>query len=353
MSKMLLIDGSGLLVANYYGTLPHEAYDETGYDQIPQINDFYTNAVFPTVKQICDIALSSGCDYLGVAFDKSRNTFRKALNSDYKANRKETPAPLKQQFITCAKILEEMGIFVISHDDYEADDLIGSISKQYSYFCDETYLLTKDKDYIQLVDEFTTVWMMLYKKEVADEKLKLFGFTKEAGFDSYLPPKVFPYTPATVLADKGINAANFAQVLALMGDKADNIKGVKGVSEETALKLIAEYNTIDELYEEIEHANYTRTAKQLKTYWKEKLGISRSPFNALIDYEQDARDSLLLSKIKTDIDLEDFYIEKLLLSDTLKDLDKVYKTNGFDYFRDTVYAKVKKYFLMMMEDYTI
>ena len=349
MSKMLLIDGSGLLVANYYGTLPREAYDESGYQYIPQINGLYTNAVFPTIKQICDIALSSKCDYLGVAFDRSRNTFRKTLNSDYKANRKETPAPLKQQFSTCTKILESFGIFVISSEDYEADDLIGSISKQYSFFCDETFLLTKDKDYIQLVDDFTTVWMMLYKKEIADEKLKAFGLTEENGYNKYLPPKVFPYTPETVLKDKGIKPENFDQVLALMGDKADNIKGVKGISEETALKLISEYRTIDELYEEIEHANYTKTAKQLKAYWKENLKISRSPFNALIDYEQDARDSLLLSKIKTDIHIENFYIEKLTISETLKELDKVYKTNGFEYFRDTIYAKVRNLFKKMEE----
>ena len=349
MSKMLLIDGSGLLVSNYYGTLPHEAYEESGYKYIPKINNLYVNAIFPTLKQICDIAISSKCDYLGVAFDKSRNTFRRALNSDYKANRKETPEPLKEQFITCAKILENFGIFVISDDNYEADDLIGSISKQYSYFCDETYLLTKDKDYIQLVDEFTTVWMMLYKKEVADEKLKEFKLTKEDGYDKYLPPKVFPYTPATVLKDKGINAENFAQVLALMGDKADNIKGVKGVSEETALKLISEYRTIDELYEEIEHANFTRSAKKLKQHWKDDLKISRSPFNALIDYEQDARDSLLLSKIKTDIQIENFYIEKLLISDTLKELAELYEVNGFEYFRDAVYARTKN-LLKKMED---
>jgi len=340
---MLLIDGSGLLVANYYGTLPKEAYDESGYDLIPKINGLYTNAIFPTIKQICDIAISSGTEYLGVAFDKSRNTFRKELNSDYKANRKKTPEPLKQQFETCEKILRNFGIFTISDDLYEADDLIGTIAKQYSIYFDKTFVLTKDKDYIQLVDDLITVWMMLYKKEVADEKLKEFGLIKENGYTQYLPPKVFPYTPATVLKDKGILAENFNQVLALVGDKADNIKGVRGISEEVGLKLIAEYNTINEIYEEIEHANFNRTGKELKKYWHDKLNITRSPFNALIDYEDDARESLILATIKTDIELENFDIENLKIPKSFEAFKKEYFTNGFDFFRNNVYAQTKNF----------
>lgn len=343
MSSMLLIDGSGVLVANYYGTLPKEAYDESGYGLIPKQNGLYINAVFPTIKQICDIAISSGATHLGVAFDRSRNTFRKELNSDYKANRKETPAPLKEQFQTCEKILKDFGIFTISDDSYEADDLIGSIAKQYSYFFDKTFVLTKDKDYIQLVDDFITVWMMLYKKEAADEKLKEFKLTPENGFNDYLPPKVFPYTPATVFKDKGISAENFNQVLALVGDKADNIKGVRGISEEVGLKLISEYNTINELYEEIEHANFNKAGKELKKYWHDHLNITRSPFNALNDYEKDARESLVLATIKTDIEFENFDVDSLKLPEIFDNLKKEYFTNGFEFFRNTVYAQTKNF----------
>ncbi len=343
MPKMLLIDGSGLLVANYYGTLPREAYDESGYNLIPKTNGLYANAVFPTIKQIFDIAICSNVTHLAVAFDKSRNTFRKELYSDYKANRKTTPEPLKEQFETCEKILKDFGVFTISNDYYEADDLIGSIAKQYSYCFDETFILTKDKDYIQLVDEFITVWMMLYKKEVADEKLKEFGFTVENGFTDYLPAKVFPYTPATVFKDKGVLAENFNQVLALVGDKADNIKGVRGISEEVGLKLIGEYNTINELYEEIEHANFNKSGKELKKYWHDSLNITRSPFNALNDYEKDARESLVLATIKTDIELEDFNIENLVLSESFGKLKREYDINGFEYFRNNVYAQTKNF----------
>ena len=342
MSKALLIDGSSLLVSNYYGTLPPEAYDESGYDSIPKVNGLYVNAIYPTIKQILDIAISADVDYLGVAFDKGRNTFRRQINADYKANRKETPLPLKEQFNTCEKILKKLGIFTISSEEYEADDLIGSIAKQYSIFCDKTILLTKDKDYIQLVDEFITVWMMLYKKEVADEKLKELKLTKEDGFNEYLPPRVVPYTPATVYKDKyGIAPEHFNEVLALVGDKADNIKGVKGISEEVGYKLIAEYNTIQELYEEIEHANFNKSGKQLKQYWKDHLNISRSPFNALIDYEEDARQSLELATIKTDIDLGNFYIEKLAIPKIFYSFKQEYE-NGFYYFKNAVYANIKK-----------
>ncbi len=340
MSKLLLIDGSGLLVANYYGTLPERAYVEDGYDEIPKTNNFYSNAVFPTIKQIFDIAICSGATHLGVAFDKSRNTFRREINSDYKANRKETPIPLKEQFITCEKVLNELGIFTITDERYEADDLIGSIAKQFSLCFDEVIILTKDKDYIQLVDSNITVWMMLYKREIADEKLASFGLTKDNGFTDYLPAKVFPYTPNTVRKDKGIIAENYNQVLALAGDKADNIKGVKGVSEEVALKLIAEYNTINELYEEIEHANFSKTGKQLKQYWHDELKISRSPFNALIEAEADAKESLLLATIKTDIDLTTFNLDLLDFIKSNQDIINIYKTNSFSTFRDSIYEKV-------------
>ena len=186
--------------------------------------------------------------------------------------------------------------------------------------------------------------MMLYKQEAADEKLRKYGITPENGYVDYLPPKVFPYTPLTVLKDKGIQAQNFNEVLALVGDKADNIKGVRGVSEEVGLKLIAEYHTIEELYEEIEHANFNKSAKQLKEYWKESLGIKRSPFNALCDNEADARESLILATIKTDIDLGDFNIYDLELSEQSLQYKKEYKANGFDFFRNNLYAKIKTLF---------
>ena len=350
MSKLLLIDGSGLLVANYYGTLPFGATEEENFNDIRQLNGYFVNAIYPTIRQILDIAISSSATHLVVAFDKSRNTFRKEISEEYKSNRKETPHPLKQQFILIEKLLEHLNIFTVYNENYEADDLIGSISKQFNFHFDNTYILTKDKDYLQLVDDFTTVWMIMYKKEVALEKLKKYNLTKENGFLEYLPDKVFPYTPALVYKDKGVNAENFNEVLALTGDKADNIKGVRGISEEVAVKLISEYHTINEIYEEIEYHSIKKTGKELKKYWKESLHIKRSPFNALVDYEKDARLSLQLSTIKTDIKLN-FTKDDFLFPDTLNSLKKEYETNGFDYFRNNVYARTTSFINNLKEKF--
>lgn len=338
MDKLLIIDGSGLLVSNYYGTLPPEVqYAKTEeeaklhYDKIAKRNGKYINAIYPTVKQIIEYTILSKANYLAVCFDKSRaTTFRKDLYNDYKANRKKTPIPLKEQFILCENLLSELGITVLYHDKYEADDLAGSISKQISKKDLEKIILSKDKDYLQLADKETTIWMMLYKKEMADEILLKYGLVKDYGYEEYLPDKVVPYNLEIIKHEKGIDAINFSEVLAIAGDNADNIPGVKGVSEETAQKLIGKYKTVKALYEDIDKHLLDKNIPQLKLEWKNDLKIKRSPYNALMEYRDEAFLSSKLTKIKTDIDLEEIISGFNLSSLELKGfiLDK-YKTNTY------------------------
>lgn len=325
MDKLLIIDGSGLLVSNYYGTLPNEVQyaktdeeKEANYDKIAQRNGHYINAIYPTIKQILEYTICSGAKYLAVCFDKSRSTtFRKELFEDYKSNRKKTPEPLKEQFILCEQILLNMGVPVFYHDKYEADDIAGSISKQITDPNIEKILLSKDKDYLQLVDDTSTVWMMYFSKEKAEELLKKYDITEENGFVDYIPEKVFPFTPNLVLQEKGVKSEYFYEVLGLAGDTADNIPGVKGVSEETAEKLIGHYDTISAIYDDIK----TKTEKELKEFWK-TLGIKRSPYNALKSQEKEATLSSTLAKIKTDINMEElipfFSIRNLEISGFIK-----------------------------------
>lgn len=326
MDKLLIIDGSGLLVSNYYGTLPKEVQfaktdeeKEKHYDKIAQKNGYYINAIYPTIKQILDYTIGSGAKYLAVCFDKSRSTtFRKDLYEDYKANRKSAPEPLKAQFILCEELLSKMGIPVFYHDRYEADDIAGSISKQFSSL--EKILVSKDKDYLQLVDKNSVVWMILHKKEIADEILESYAMTPKFGYTEYLPERAVPYDLDMVLSEKGVEAQYFSEVLALAGDSADNIPGVKGISEESAEKLIGHYKTVENLYKEIDSHLSSKTIPELKEKWKIDLGFKRSPYGPLMDYRKEAFLSAQLAKIKTDIDLNE-----LLYNFNITDLE----TKGF------------------------
>lgn len=313
MNKLLIIDGSGLLVSNYYGTLPPEVQyaktqeeAEKNYDKIAQHNGYYINALYPTIKQIIEYSLLSNTTHLTVCFDKSRkDTFRKKMYTDYKSNRKKTPLPLKQQFILCEEILKSIGISVFYDDKYEADDFAGSIAAQINEPNLEKIILSKDKDYLQLADENTTIWMMLARKEMADNILSKYKLTKEAGYKEYLPDKVVPYNLDIIKKEKNVFAPNFADVLALAGDKADNIPGVNGISEETAEKLIGYYNNIESLYNDIDLNIENNSIDTMKNMWKNDLKIKRSPYNALIKYRDDAFLSSKLTKIKRDINMNE------------------------------------------------
>lgn len=341
MEKLLIIDGSGLLVANYYGTLPKEVQyaktdeeKESNFGKITQKNGYYINAIYPTIKQILEYIIESKTDYTAICFDKSRkSTFRKEIYKDYKSNRKETPIPLKEQFILCEKLLIKMGLPVFFHDRYEADDIAGSISKQFPNL--DKIILSKDKDYLQLVDDKSIVWMMLSKKEIANEILESYAMTKDLGYEEYLPEKVVPFDLSMVKSEKGIDAKYFYEVLALAGDSSDNIPGVKGVSEQTAQKLIGYYNTINALYDDIDKHLKEKTIPKLKEQWKTDLKLKKSPYNALMDYKKEAFLSSKLAKIKTDIDLneliEDFSIDNLKITGFVQ-----YLINNYTEFNSTI-----------------
>lgn len=313
-NKLLLIDGSGILVANYYGTIPPEVMyaktdeeKEKAYSKISKRNGLYMNAIYPTIKQIFEMALKSDATHIAVSFDKSRkNTFRTKMYDEYKGTRKPSPQPLNEQFILCEHLLSQMNIPVFYCDLYEADDLVGSIGKQLESNDTEVIMYTRDKDYLQLVDDNITVWMGVHKQEIATNMLEKYCLTKELGYDDYIPDKTIPYTPVIVKNEKGVDAEDFYNVLGLMGDTADNIPGVKGVSENVAEKLIGEYHTIENLYDEIACSIEDDRNQELKDYWKENLGIKRSPMNALISQKDNALLSAKLAKIKTDIDMNEF-----------------------------------------------
>jgi len=199
------------------------------------------------------------------------------------------------------EILKSAGFQVLLSEEYEADDYAGSLVMK---FREETsiILMTKDHDYLQLVNDEHNVraWMVQTKQEKADDLYKkyysFYGVNKK---DINLPEKVFEYTAATVFREEGVRPEQIADLKGIQGDSSDNIPGVKGVSSAAPL-LLREYGTVEE-----------KSLKELQDFWKNELGISRSPYKAMTKESEEelcGEKAALLSKtlatMKTDISID-------------------------------------------------
>lgn len=317
---LLIIDGSSLLSTQYYGNLPREIlYAKTEdekkkfYHKIMQTKKgVYTNAVFGFMRTLIKILNEQKPDYIAVAWDKSRNTFRREMYADYKGNRGETPEPLKQQFELCERILGDMKIMQFMSDRYEADDFCGSLAARFENEV-PVKILTKDNDYLQLVTERTNLWLMHATPAKTEELCKKYGIVN----DKSTPERAINLTPELVKAEFGVEPSSINSLKGLQGDSSDNIKGVPGIGPATAVALIAKYGNVKALYDEIRDLDEKQQKEKAKE-WKAELGISRSPFGPLLkqsDEELTGEKAAVLSErlatIKRDVDLGNLTLEKL------------------------------------------
>ena len=220
MEKIILVDGNNLLFRSYYAT----AYNG---NFMKNSKGFPTNALFGFTNMINKIVLEEKPVYMIVAFDKGK-TFRHNEYSEYKGGRIETPDELKLQFPVAKELLEAMGIKYYEIDNYEADDIIGTFAE----YCnkDERYeglIISSDKDLLQLISD--DVEMKLLKQK------------------DYIR-----YNKTSFIEEYGITPDKIVDLKALMGDSSDNIPGVKGIGEKTALKLLREYKSLDGIYENLD-----------------------------------------------------------------------------------------------------
>ncbi len=317
--KFILIDGSSMLVTNYYGNLPKALLFEKDpekkeklYSQILH-NDKgqYTNAMYGMMRTILKIIAEQKPSHMMFAFDMTRDTFRREKYPDYKGNRGDTPAPLKEQFENMEKLLEEMGFAVFYDSHYEADDIVGSVVSKFEKEI-PSYIITKDHDYLQLVSDYTRVWLIQTKQETADELQSKYG--AEFGWSKGLtaiPDKAFEVTPPLCLKEYGVRPEQIPDLKGIQGDTSDNIPGVKGVSS-AAIPLLAKYGTVENIYEAIGECSDDKALKALTATWKEDLGITRSPMKALVEYKDMAFLSKDLARIRRDFpmdkSLDDFKI---------------------------------------------
>ena len=242
MEKIILVDGNNLLFRSYYAT----AYNG---NFMHNSKNFPTNALFGFINMMNKIINEEKPTYIMVAFDKGK-TFRHAKYADYKGGRMETPDELKMQIPYSRKLLEAMGIKYYEIDNYEADDIIGTFAR----YCDldknfDATIISSDHDLLQLISDAVEMKMLKSKDYIR--------YNKKTFFEEY-----------------GIEPARVVDLKALQGDSSDNIPGVKGIGEKTALKLLQDYKTLDGVYENI---------SSLSAKMQEKLLTDKD--NAYMSYE--------------------------------------------------------------------
>ncbi len=230
MKKVILVDGNNLMFRSYYAT----AY--TG-NVMKNSKGFPTNALYGFVGMMNKIINEEKPQYVAVAFDVGKN-FRKQKYETYKDGRSETPDELKMQMPVARDILKAMGIQYFEMEPYEADDIIGTFAK----FCEEdpeyaATIISSDKDLLQLISDETEVKLLKQKDYIR-------------------------YNNKNFVEDWGFQPIRMIDYKALAGDPSDNIPGVKGIGDKTAINLLKQYDTIEDIYEHID---------EIKGKMKEKL----------------------------------------------------------------------------------
>lgn len=228
--KFLLIDGSSLIFRAFFAIRNLTTKD-----------GIHTNGVYGFLNMYKKALEIIDPTYVVVAFDKSGPTFRNKDYEAYKGTRDKTPPELSAQFGMLKDILNSMNVIHLDSKDYEADDILGTLSKKATEEGIQTYLLTGDRDYFQLVSENANV---LYTKK---------GISELEVYDMDLVKEKYDLDPKDLIEVKG-----------LMGDKSDNIPGVPGVGEKTAIKLVKEYGTIENIYENIDKISGKKLKENLE-----------------------------------------------------------------------------------------
>ena len=220
MKKIVLIDGNNLIFRSYYAT---------AYSGVIMRNSkgFPTNALYGFINMMNKIIREDKPEYILVAFDKGK-TFRHSEYDEYKAGRSDTPDELKQQFPVAKDVLNAMGIKYFEIDNYEADDIIGTLSSMAHIDPDfDCEIVSSDKDLLQLIEDDVVVRSPKNNDYII--------------YDRNTFKDIYEVEPIRMIDLK-----------ALMGDTSDNIPGVAGIGEKTAIKLIKEYDNIDNLYEHVD-----------------------------------------------------------------------------------------------------
>ncbi|NLJ40869.1 MAG: DNA polymerase I, partial [Clostridiales bacterium] len=216
--KIMVIDGNSLMYRAFYGIR-----------LLTTSKGVFTNAIFGFINMLFNLIDEYKPDYIGVAFDMKGPTFRHELYEDYKGKRQKAPEELLPQFVLLRKLLRTMDIPVFQREGFEADDILGSFARIAEEEGLRAYIVTGDRDTMQLVSDNVTV--LLNRRGTTDMHI----------FDPKEVKSVYGLTPFQIIDLKG-----------LMGDSSDNIPGVPGVGKKTAQKLLSQYKTMENIFDNID-----------------------------------------------------------------------------------------------------
>lgn len=239
-NKLILIDGNSIAYRAFFA--------------LPLLNNdkgVYTNAVYGFTTMLMRLLEQEKPTHIMVAFDAGKTTFRHETYKEYKGGRQKTPPELSEQFPLLRQLLDALQIKHYELENYEADDIIGTLSKRANEKDWEVQVISGDKDMLQLVSE--NVKVKVTKKGISD---------------------VATYTPSSLKEEMEITPEQVIELKALMGDKSDNIPGVPGVGQKTAAKLLKQYETLENLYEHVEEVSGKKLKENLTNH-KEDAFMSR------------------------------------------------------------------------------
>ncbi|MGN1110213.1 MAG: 5'-3' exonuclease H3TH domain-containing protein, partial [Oscillospiraceae bacterium] len=238
--KLLLIDGNSIMNRAFYGI-----------KALTNKKGFPTNALTGFLNIYLKLMKEEQPDHIAAAFDLKAPTFRHKMYDGYKATRHAMPEDLAKQMPIIRTLLREMGIPVLEIEGYEADDIIGTLSRIAKEQNSDCVIMTGDRDSFQLVNDRVTVRLASNKEDVF-------------------------YTPDKIREVYGVEPLQMLEVKALMGDSSDNIPGVKGIGEKTALSLIQKYGTVKAIYEQLDFLDVTKTVKTKLESGKDSAELSRT-----------------------------------------------------------------------------
>ena len=238
MEKLVVIDGNSILNRAFYGIMSSK--------MLQTADGTYTNAVYGFLAILFKMYEDVKPEYLAVAFDLKAPTLRHQMYADYKGTRKGMPDELRMQMPIIKNVLKAMNITIIEKEGYEADDVLGTLSCMGEKDGKEVILLTGDRDSFQLATDKVVIRIPRTKQGKTETE----NFDKDKIFETY-----------------GVLPRQMIDVKGLMGDASDNIPGVPGIGEKTALSLIQKYGSIEHLYEELDAGR----AEDVKGKTREKI----------------------------------------------------------------------------------
>lgn len=289
--KLLVVDGNSIVNRAFYGIRA-----------LSNKKGVFTNAITGFMNILLKLENRFSPDCIAVAFDLKAPTFRHKLYTEYKGTRKPMPDELAMQMPYVKDILRAMGIAVVECEGWEADDILGTLSHAAEESGNSAIIATGDRDSFQLVTDRIYVNLAGNKEDIL-------------------------YTPSEIREKYGVSPEQMIEVKALMGDSSDNIPGVKGIGEKTALDLIQKYSTVSNIYDKLDELSITESVRKKLREGRESCFLSRElgtiAFNAPIDlnlnsYRPKERNEVKLAEILTELEMFAVLKKMNISSDSMK-----------------------------------